>query len=129
MVETNNLNANKFETLQKARRDLMGEIEAVIQYDEHAQNATDNISRQTWIHIKEDELTHIGELLGLINEIDPTQIKFVEKGLKEFEERRGNTLNQNIDYTHKNNQKESSSINNSQTKPFNCGLNLFNRLK
>lgn len=135
MVETNNINANKFDTLQKARKDLVGEIEAVIEYDNHAQSATDNLSKQTWLHIKEDELTHVGELLGLINEIDPSQFKFIEKGLKEFEERKEksfsqNTSGQSAGFYNRSDQKECNNpANNNQSRSFNCGLNLFNRVK
>jgi len=77
---------NKFETIQQARKDLMGEIEAIIQYDYHAASTQDNLARQTWIHIKEEELAHVGELLALLNLLDPSQKKFVEKGINEFNE-------------------------------------------
>lgn len=139
MIEFNNLNVNKFETLQKARHDLIGEIEAVIEYDNHAQNATDDLSRQTWINIKQEEITHIGELLGLINYIDPNQMKFVEDGLNEFEERKNKSLNQknnnpNTTYNktnnpHQNFNSENSTINKAHSKSYNGGFNFLSRLK
>ena len=73
-----------FDTLQKARQDLVGEIQAVIEYDAHIHSTNNPLARQTWEHIKNEELTHIGELLGLINYLDPSQKTFVEKGLAEF---------------------------------------------
>ena len=73
-----------FDTLQKARQDLMGEIQAVIEYDAHIHSANDRIARQTWQHIKNEELAHIGELLGLLNYLDPDQKQHVQKGLSEF---------------------------------------------
>ena len=79
-------NTNKFETLQQARKDLIDEIEAVIQYDYHAYSTQDNLARQTWLSIKNEELVHVGELLALINYLDPTQKQFVEKGIQEFNE-------------------------------------------
>lgn len=79
-------NANKFETLQQARKDLMGEIEAIIQYDYHAYSTQDNVARQTWISIKNEELNHVGELLALLNYLDPSQKQHVEKGIEEFNE-------------------------------------------
>lgn len=79
-------NANKFETLQQARKDLMGELEAIIQYDYHAASTQDNIARQTWLDIKNEEITHVGELLALINYLDPSQKQYVENGFKEFNE-------------------------------------------
>ena len=73
-----------FDTLQKARQDLIGEIQAVIEYDAHLHSTNNPVARQTWEHIKNEELAHVGELLGLINYLDPSQKTFVEKGLAEF---------------------------------------------
>ena len=63
----NNDYVNNFQSLQKARKDLMGEIEAVIQYDDHAMNTANIVEKQTWLNIKNEELIHIGELLALLN--------------------------------------------------------------
>ncbi|MGN1223123.1 MAG: hypothetical protein ACI4T1_03230 [Christensenellales bacterium] len=76
-----------FETLQKARNDLMGEIQAIIEYDNHIHNTSDRLAKETWQNIKSEELTHVGELLGLLNYLDPSQREFVEAGLNEFLER------------------------------------------
>ena len=75
-----------FDTLQKARQDLIGEIQAVIEYDAHIHSTNNSIARQTWQHIKHEELVHIGELLGLLNYLDPDQTQYVQKGLTEFME-------------------------------------------
>ena len=76
-----------FDTLQKARKDLMGEIQAVIEYDSHIHSTNDRLARQTWQSIKNEELVHIGELLALINYLDPEQKQFIQKGFSEFYER------------------------------------------
>lgn len=76
-----------FDTLQKARQDLIGEIQAVIEYDAHIHSTNDKMAKETWKNIKNDELTHIGELLGLLNYLDSSQKQFVQKGLAEFSER------------------------------------------
>lgn len=76
-----------FDTLQKARQDLIGEIQAVIEYDAHIHSSNDRLARQTWQNIKNEELVHVGELLGLINYLDPDQKQYVQKGLSEFYER------------------------------------------
>ena len=73
-----------FETLQKARQDLIGEIQAVIEYDAHIHNTKDQTAIKTWESIKNEELIHIGELLGLINYLDENQRQYVLKGLAEF---------------------------------------------
>ena len=79
----NNDNYN-FETLQKARKGLVGEIQAIIEYDEHIHSTNDTIAIKTWQSIKNEELKHVGELLALANFLDSTQIAFVEDGIKEF---------------------------------------------
>ena len=75
-----------FDTLQKARQDLIGEIQAVIEYDAHLHSTNDRLARQTWQSIKSEELVHIGELLALLNYLDPEQNQYVQKGIKEFYE-------------------------------------------
>ena len=75
-----------FDTLQKARQDLIGEIQAVIEYDSHLHSTNNSLAKQTWESIKNEELVHIGELLGLLNYLDPEQKPYIEKGLNEFYE-------------------------------------------
>lgn len=84
---SNQGNADTFETLQNARRDLVGEIDAIIQYDDHLHKTNIDIAKQTWKNIRDEELTHVGELLGLLYYLAPYQKEFVEKGLDEFNER------------------------------------------
>ncbi|MDE6474143.1 MAG: hypothetical protein K2L70_03505 [Clostridia bacterium] len=79
--------ANDFETLQNARRDLVGELDAIIQYDDHLHRTDNELARTTWENIRNEELTHVGELLGLINYLAPYQKPFIEQGLKEFNDR------------------------------------------
>ena len=73
-----------FDTLQKARQDLMGEIQAVIEYDAHIHSTSDKIAKQVWQSIKNEELVHVGELLGLLNYLDSEQLEYVKKGFTEF---------------------------------------------
>ena len=73
-----------FDTLQKARHDLIGELQAVIAYDEHIRSTNDKTAKATWNSIKNEELVHVGELLGLLNYLDPSQKQFIQKGLVEF---------------------------------------------
>ena len=85
VVESNAIDS--FETLQNARQDLVGEIQAVIEYDNHIHSTTDRLAKETWENIKSEELTHVGELLGLINYLDASQKQYVQQGLNEFNER------------------------------------------
>lgn len=76
-----------FDALQNARRDLIGEIDAVIQYDDHLHKTNIEAAKATWVDIRNEELVHVGELLGLLFYLAPYQRQFVEQGLKEFDGR------------------------------------------
>lgn len=78
---------NDFETLQNARKDLIGELDAIIQYDDHLRRTDNKTAKETWENIRNEEITHVGELLGLICYLAPYQKAFVEQGFKEFNER------------------------------------------
>jgi len=78
---------DNFDTLQKARQDLVGEIQAIIEYDTHLHSTTDRLARETWENIKNEELVHVGELLALLNYLDASQKQYVEQGVSEFKER------------------------------------------
>lgn len=84
---TNGINLTSpdcFETLQNARKDLVGELDAIIQYDDHLHSTNIEIARATWRSIRDEELTHVGELLGLLFYLAPYQKELIEKGLQEF---------------------------------------------
>ena len=74
-----------FATLQKARKDLIGEVQAIIDYDEHIESSNNQTAKQVWMHIRNEELAHVGELLALIDYLAPYQKAFIEKGVQEFE--------------------------------------------
>ena len=73
-----------FETLQNARRDLIGELEAIIQYDDHIHSTNIEASKETWEFIRDGELIHVGELLGMFFYLSPYQKQLVEQGLQRF---------------------------------------------
>lgn len=80
-------NINEFETLQNARKDLIGELDAIIQYDNHLHSTNNELAKTTWENIRNEEMVHVGELLGLLYYLAPYQKQYVERGLKEFQER------------------------------------------
>lgn len=91
-MNNGNFNPNSvvdFDTLQNARRDLIGEIEAIIQYDDHLHRTNVELAKETWINVRNEELVHVGELLGLLCYLAPYQKALIEQGLKEFDERMG----------------------------------------
>lgn len=85
MVETKMVETD-FDALQKARKDLIGEIEAIMQYDSHIHTSTNSHAIKTWEHIKKEELHHVGELLGLLKYLDASQVPEVLLGFQEFDE-------------------------------------------
>ncbi len=87
---SNQAPAYDFQTLQNARRDLIGEIQAIIEYDDHLHNTNIDAARATWQNIRDEEMVHVGELLGLLYYLAPYQKQFVEQGLAEFNERMNN---------------------------------------
>ena len=80
-------NGVNYEVLQSARRDLIGEIQAIIDYADHIHTSDDPVANATWRDIMHEEMVHFGELLALLDYLNPTQRRYVEDGIKEFNER------------------------------------------
>jgi len=61
------------------REDLIGELQAINQYESHIFNLESEEAVNTLEHIVEEEKEHIAELLRLIQNLDPAQAeKFKE---------------------------------------------------
>ncbi len=73
-----------FDDIQKARKDLMGELEAIIDYDNHIHSSTNQVAKDTLTHIMHEEMHHVGELLALLNYLCPEQKQYVQMGIDEF---------------------------------------------
>ena len=73
-----------FYMVQDARLDLIGELEAIIQYDNHIHEATNESLKETWKYIRDGELMHVGELLAALFYLAPYQKKLVELGFNRF---------------------------------------------
>jgi rubrerythrin len=59
--------------LELLREDLIGELQAVNQYQEHIESLENEEAVATLEHIIEEEKEHVAELLALIQNIDPIQ--------------------------------------------------------
>ncbi|MBQ8443948.1 MAG: hypothetical protein IJX25_01155 [Clostridia bacterium] len=79
-----NKNNNNFTTLQNARMDVVGELEAIIQYENHLMQTSDPKAQSTIKDIAKEEKVHTGQLFGLIFSLDPESKEMFEKGLAEF---------------------------------------------
>ena len=65
--------------LEILREDLIGELQAINQYQEHILDMENEEAVNTLEHIIEEEKEHVAELLRLIQNLDPVQAeKFKE---------------------------------------------------
>jgi rubrerythrin len=65
--------------LEMLREDLVGELQAINQYEDHILNLENKEAVTTLEHIIEEEKEHVAELLRLIQNLDPVQAdKFKE---------------------------------------------------
>ena len=68
--------------LEMLREDLMDELQAINQYQEHIDSLESAEARRVLEHIRDDEKEHVAELTKLIQKLDPTQAeKFKKEGL------------------------------------------------
>jgi len=68
--------------LKNLRKDLVGELEAINQYQKHIDETDNEKIKEVLSHIRDDEKEHFAELTKLIQELDATQKeKFQKEGL------------------------------------------------
>ena len=83
-VLDNSSSGNRFLTTQNARDDIIGELDAIIQYENHYNQTDDPTAKATILDIVNEEKVHVGQLFGLLFKLDPTSKTKFEEGLKEF---------------------------------------------
>ena len=75
------------EELVRAIRFLVAaEYEAVQLYMQLAESVDNNLAVDVLTDIADEERVHAGEFLRLLQELDPDEAKFYDKGAKEVEE-------------------------------------------
>jgi rubrerythrin len=68
--------------LNNLRADLVGELEAINQYQEHIDEVDDEEVKKVLTHVMNDEKEHVAELTKLLQQVDATQKeKFEKEGL------------------------------------------------
>jgi len=68
--------------LKNLREDLVGELQAINQYQRHIDETDNEKIKEVLSHIRDDEKEHFAELTNLIQELDATQKeKFQKEGL------------------------------------------------
>jgi len=65
--------------LDMLREDLIGELQAINQYQEHILDLENEKAVNTLEHIIEEEKEHVAELLRLIQNLDPVQAEKLKK--------------------------------------------------
>jgi len=66
-------------TLKSLREDLVGELEAINQYQEHIDELDDEEIKKVLSHIMDDEKEHVAELTKVIRKLDGTQEEKFQK--------------------------------------------------
>jgi len=59
--------------LKNLREDLIGELGAINQYQEHIDEADNEEIKKVLTHVMNDEKEHVAELTKLLRELDTTQ--------------------------------------------------------
>ena len=65
--------------LKNLREDLIGELGAINQYQEHIDETDNEEVKKVLDHIRDDEKEHLAELTKIIRKLDKTQEKKFQK--------------------------------------------------
>lgn len=84
ILDNSNNRTNNFLTIQNTREDIIGELDAIIQYENHLEQTNDERAKETLQDIVKEEMLHVGQLFGLLFSLDPLSKTQFEKGIKEF---------------------------------------------
>lgn len=86
ILDNSNNRSGEFIALQNARIDLIGELEAIVQYESHLMQTANASANNTIKHIVQEEKMHVGELMALIFSLDKQSEEEFFRGVKDFEE-------------------------------------------
>lgn len=75
----------KGELIQAVRIELTAELEAQFLYESHAASTDDEIARKVFLDIADEEKEHMGELLALLQYLDPNDAHHFAEGVGEVE--------------------------------------------
>lgn len=74
---------SKEELIQALRVDIAGELEAITVYDAHAMATDDPRAKAILTSIRDEERQHVGELIHLMEILDPAEAQLLSKGKQE----------------------------------------------
>jgi uncharacterized protein len=70
----------KEELIQAIRLDIAGELEAIYVYDAHIHATDDEVAKKVIIDVRDEEKTHVGELMTLLRYLDPKEAELFADG-------------------------------------------------
>jgi len=65
--------------LKNMRKDLVGELEAINQYQEHIDETDNEEIKKVLGHIRDDEKEHVAEIVKLLRKLDQVQEEKFQK--------------------------------------------------
>lgn len=68
------------------RQDIIGELDAINQYNAHIQSTDNELAKRVWSDIRNEERVHVGELFTLLIQICPDEAKKLKEGQAEVEQ-------------------------------------------
>ena len=74
------------ELIQAVRLDIANELEAIYVYDAHVQATDDLMAQKVISDIRDEEKVHVGELLTLLQALDPAEKGYLADGKSEVDE-------------------------------------------
>lgn len=77
---------DKNQLLTAIRHDIIGELDAIDQYQSHIDRTDNQMAIKVWTDIRNEEQVHVGELLTLLAMLDPQMAQGIEKGEAEVRE-------------------------------------------
>jgi rubrerythrin len=82
----------KEELIQALRVDIAGELEAIMAYDAHVMATDDERVKTILYSIRDEERQHVGELIHLLEILDPQEAQFLMKGKQEVDQLLGQSM-------------------------------------
>jgi rubrerythrin len=73
-----------YQLAENTRADIIGEFEAINQYERHIEQSNNPIVNKTLTDIVNEEKHHVGQLMGLLFYLDPEAQTQFEAGMSEF---------------------------------------------
>lgn len=84
--KTKNYGASDLTTLNNLRADIIGELDAISQYEQHITQTSNENVKKIYQSIADEEKIHVGELMNMLFKLSPISYEQFMKGMKESNE-------------------------------------------